>query len=169
MLVERKALIKNSKNEFPVIKITARSESRVFGMEDSPMFEREDWTAFRTIQGLCRKAGADQDELASVVIKELTDNGLDASGDCETFLRDGVVVVRDRGPGIEGDDETIGRLFSIRRPLISSKLLRMPTRGALGNGLRVVVGAVVATEGKLFVTTRGRIVSARPNHPWRGW
>ena len=38
--------------------------------------------------------------------------------------------VDDDGPGIDGTPEEIARLFSIRRPLVSSKLLRLPTRGA---------------------------------------
>src|SRR5690349_223696 len=116
--------------------------------EESPVFEREDWTAFRTVDGLCRKAGAAQDRLTEVVIKELVDNALDASGDCNLSLSRSMVIVQDRGPGIPGDDEAVGRLFSIRRPLTSSKYLRLPARGALGNGLRVVAGAVAATQGK---------------------
>ena len=48
------------------------------------------------------------------------------------------------------------------RPLASSKLLRLPTRGALGNGLRVVAGAVLASDGKLIVKTRGRALRLRP-------
>jgi hypothetical protein len=91
-----------------------------------------------------------------VVIKELVDNALDKSGDCELVLRDGVVTVTDRGSGIDGDDEDIAWLFSISRPMASTKYLRLPTRGALGNGLRVVVGAVIAAGGKLLVSTRGR-------------
>jgi len=46
-------------------------------------------------------------------------------------------------------------LFSINRPLRSSKLVRLPTRGALGNGLRVVCGAAVATKGRMVVSTGG--------------
>jgi hypothetical protein len=46
-------------------------------------------------------------------------------------------------------------LFAANRPLISSKLRRLPTRGMLGNGLRVVMGAVAAFNGKIAVTTRG--------------
>jgi hypothetical protein len=120
------------------------------------MFEREDWTAFRTVDGLYRKAGAAQDRLTEVVIKELVDNSLDAAGDCELWLSDSRVIVQDRGPGIPGDDEAIGRLFSMNRPLTSTKYLRLPARGALGNGLRVVVGAVAATQGSLYVATGGR-------------
>jgi Histidine kinase-, DNA gyrase B-, and HSP90-like ATPase len=118
--------------------------------------ERDDWTPYRSIEGLCRKSGSDTDRLASVVIKEIVDNSLDAANNCDVRLTDGTVVVQDEGPGINGDDEEIARRFSINRPMTSSKYFRLPTRGALGNGLRVVVGAVAATGGKLFVSTRGR-------------
>jgi hypothetical protein len=43
------------------------------------VYEREDWAAFRTLDGLCRKAGVAQHELARVVVKELVDNALDAA------------------------------------------------------------------------------------------
>ena len=132
-----------------------RAESATRTGGSSPMFEKPDWAAFRTMAGLCRRAGTTQHKLAEVVIKELVDNALDSAGDCELTISEGVVVVQDRGQGIEGDDEEIARLFSIGRPLTSSKYFRLPTRGALGNGLRVVVGAVVATGGKLFVSTKG--------------
>jgi hypothetical protein len=126
-------------------------------------FEREDWTAFRTLDGLCRKAGTPRGDLARVVVKELVDNALDAAGDCELTLSDGVVTIVDRGAGIPGDDAAIARLFSINRPMASSKYWRLPTRGALGNGLRVVVGAVIATGGKLLVGTRGRKLEIIPD------
>ena len=64
--------------------------------------------------------------------------------------------------GFAGDPADIARLFSIRRPLVSSKLLRLPTRGALGNGLRVVAGAVLASDGRLVLETRGRRLDLRP-------
>ena len=47
-------------------------------------------------------------------------------------------------------------LFAVNRPLLSSKLKRLPLRGMLGNGLRVVMGAVAALEGTIFVASRGR-------------
>jgi hypothetical protein len=125
------------------------------------LVEREDWTAFRNLEGLGRKAGVPQDKLAGVVIKEAVDNALDESGDCDLTLSDGVVTICDRGEGIRGTDEDIARLFSISRPGTSSKYLFLPTRGALGNGLRVVVGAVVATGGKLLVSTRSRTLEIR--------
>ena len=75
---------------------------------------------------------------------------------------DGRYFVEDDGSGIDGTPEEIARLFSIARPMISTKLLRLPQRGALGNGLRVVAGAVLASEGSLVVTTRNRRIVLRP-------
>ena len=46
--------------------------------------------------------------------------------------------------------------------MISTKLLRLPQRGALGNGLRVVAGAVLASEGTLTVITRNQRLQLRP-------
>ena len=45
----------------------------------------------------------------------------------------------------------------------STKLLRLPQRGALGNGLRVVAGAVLASEGSLVVFTRNRRIVLQPH------
>jgi hypothetical protein len=61
--------------------------------------------------------------------------------------------VHDDGPGIA--PAQITALFAVNRPLLSSKLKRLPTRGMLGNGLRVVMGAVAAFKGKICVTSRG--------------
>jgi CubicO group peptidase (beta-lactamase class C family) len=108
---------------------------------DSPnlKFEREDWTCFRTVEGLQQKAGVAADKLRRLALKELTDNGLDEGADVRIGdLPDGGYFVEDDGRGIDGTPEDIARLFSIARPMVSTKLLRLPTRGALGNGLRVV-------------------------------
>jgi hypothetical protein len=97
------------------------------------------------------------------VLKELADNALDAGGTLRVGqLGGGGWYVEDDGPGIPGEPAEIARLFSIRRPLVSSKLLRLPTRGALGNGLRVVAGAVLASDGRLVVETRGHRLQLRP-------
>ena len=42
------------------------------------LLEREDWTLFRTFDGLTQKAGVSRDLLPRLVFKELADNGLDA-------------------------------------------------------------------------------------------
>jgi hypothetical protein len=131
------------------------------------MFVREDWTLFRNLGTLGQKAGVPIAGLPRLIIKELIDNALDAAGNCEASLvvnndlRIGVKV-EDQGDGIPGDDEAIARLFSIRRDLESSKLIRLPSRGALGNGLRVIAGAVLATDGFMKVSTRGRILRLEP-------
>ena len=65
-------------------------------------------------------------------------------------------------PGLDGTPEEIAELFSIRRPMRSSKLLRLPQRGALGNGLRVAAGAVLSSQGSLVVITRNNRIVLRP-------
>ena len=125
-------------------------------------FEREDWNSFRTIEGLQQKAGVARGLLRRLVLKELADNGLDAGANVEVGRRGGSYVVEDDGPGIGGSPDTIARMFSVNRPMVSSKLIRLPTRGALGNGLRVVAGAVLASGGSLVVTTRNQRIVLRP-------
>lgn len=126
-------------------------------------FEREDWTLFRSLETLGQKAGVPREKIPRLVAKELTDNALDAAESC-TFkvLKTGRFHVKDEGPGLPGTDEEIAAMFSVARPLTSSKLLRRPTRGALGNGLRVVAGAVLASRGELIVKTRGRALRLIP-------
>ena len=128
------------------------------------LYEREDWTLFRNLATLSQKAGVPGEKLAALVAKELTDNALDAGAKCEVGLLedDNGFWVEDDGDGIEGSDLEIAKLFSIGRPLKSSKLVRLPTRGALGNGLRVVAGAVLATGGSLVVHTNGRVLRLVP-------
>jgi hypothetical protein len=113
-------------------------------------FEREDWKLFRNMETLPQKAGVPRSKLSRLVCKELTDNALDLGSDCEIGYEGDFFYVKDHGGGLDPE------LFSINRPLRSSKYLRLPTRGALGNGLRVVAGAVVASGGELYVSTRGK-------------
>ena len=112
------------------------------------MFERQDWELFRTIEGLSHKAGVPREKIASLIAKELMDNALDESESCDVGLLDDDAgfYVQDNGSGI--DPAHVADLFSIKRPLKSTKLLRLPSRGALGNGLRVVTGAVLAYRRK---------------------
>src|SRR5262249_54777550 len=129
-------------------------------------FEREDWALFRTVEGLQQKAGVPKNKLIRLVLKELTDNALDEGGQVRVgkLPNGGGYFVEDGGGGIHGTPDEIARLFSISRPLVSTKLLRLPTRGALGNGLRVVAGAVLASDGTLTVITCNRRVELQPKH-----
>jgi hypothetical protein len=128
------------------------------------MFEREDWTLFRNLGTLGQKAGISTRLIPRLVAKELADNALDATGGCRVGILEVVngLWIEDDGDGIPGTDEEIAGLFSINRPLVSSKVLRRPSRGALGNGLRVVAGAVLASGGSLIVATGGRLLRIEP-------
>lgn len=120
------------------------------------MFIREDWKLFGNIDTLCQKAGVTRHKIPSLVVKELVDNALDVADQVSVKLENAhTVSVYDDGYGISEEDLPV--FFSINRPLVSSKLLRLPMRGALGNGLRVVTGAVIAFGGAITVETRGKI------------
>jgi hypothetical protein len=137
-----------------------QKSNAVLASQKAPTFEREDWSLFRTLDGLQQRAGVSKNELSRLVLKELADNG--AKVTVESLPYEGGYVVEDDGTGIDGAPEDIARLFSISRPMFSTKLLRLPTRGALGNGLRVVTGAVLASGGSLVVTTRNLRIGLRP-------
>src|SRR5258708_8630192 len=132
--------------------------------QKTPAFEREDWALFRRLEGLQQRAGVSKNLLSRLVLKELADNGLDngAKVTVESLPYEGGYVVEDDGTGLGGAPEDIARLFSISRPMVSSKLLRLAMRGALGNGLRVVAGSVLASGGSLVVSTRNRRIGLRP-------
>ena len=158
-----------AKPKLPTFKLDANrggARSSSGADENQPnlkMFEREDWTLFRTVEGLQQKAGVPATRLRRLVLKELGDNALDAGAAINAGrIKNDQFFIEDDGPGFDGTPEQIAELFSIRRPMRSSKLLRLPQRGALGNGLRVVAGAVLASEGSLTVVTRNRCIVLRP-------
>ncbi len=142
------------------------------GSEESAKFlyQTHDWQRYQSLDSLCQIIGVTREKIPRVLLKELTDNALDAldlngnDSDLDRnydpvadffWCEDGSHVdCCDRGPGIA--PELLGHFFSLSRPLSTSKMLRMPTRGRLGLGLRVVTGAVIALGGTLEVATQGR-------------
>jgi hypothetical protein len=148
------------------VSLTAVSYTSLGADEKEPtlkMAERPDWALFRSVEGLQQKAGVGAGLLRRLVLKELVDNALDASATVDAgLLKDDTYFVEDDGPGLDGTPQEIAELFSIQRSMRSSKLLRLPQRGALGNGLRVVAGAVLASGGSLAVITRGQRIALRP-------
>lgn len=176
---------KNTSNPQVGTKLPTRHKTADFPdpAPDPLVFTREDWTELRDPDRISAKAGVPLGELPRVVLKELVDNALDASGSVKFGilpLPDGAFgfYVSDDGAGIPGADDQLAVHFSMRRPLTSSKTRRMPTRGMLGNGLRVVVGVVYIADGELRVYTRGRVVVLKPrsdgtsevlrSEPWEG-
>jgi hypothetical protein len=114
----------------------------------SVLYERADWTLFRSLQTTGQRAGIPVKQQRRLVVKELVDNAPDSRAECalDADVSNGAIRVWIAGPGIPETLEAITDLFSIRRPLRSSKIRRIPQRGALGNGLRVVAGAVLASS-----------------------
>ncbi|RAL98402.1 ATP-binding protein [Agrobacterium sp. MS2] len=117
-------------------------------------FVRTDASLFLHPDRLSQKAGAPKHHLRRMAIKELVDNALDAAPTAElTEIDEDTFVVTDNGPGI--DPEKVATMFSVTRPMMSTKLIRRPTRGMVGNGNRVVAGAAFASGGMLVVESHG--------------
>ena len=146
----------------------------------SVTFEQQDYELFMGIETLPHKAGVPERLIPRLVVKELVDNAYDNSNECNFGLmssEDGFYV-EDDGDGLPGTDEDVARMFSVNRPLSTSKLWRQPTRGAMGNGLRVVAAAVYVSNGSLVVKTGGRSLELKvqddgttkvlSSKPWSG-
>jgi hypothetical protein len=56
----------------------ARIEVLSLPVAQNLKFEREDWTLFRTLEGLQQRAGVPARLLRRLVLKEIADNGLDS-------------------------------------------------------------------------------------------
>jgi hypothetical protein len=139
------------------------------GQQEVLLFSRDDWTLYTSLAHLPQKAGVRASSLPRLIAKELGDNGLDAAdaagnpGAVQISVDGaGNLIVADQGTGIaDATPEKIASLFCVARPMVSSKLLRRPTRGAVGNGLRVCLGFLTATGGSLVVETSNIRVSWR--------
>lgn len=135
-------------------------------------FVRTDASLFLHPDRLSQKAGAPKHHLRRMALKELVDNALDAAPSATlTEVDSDTFVITDDGPGL--DPARVSELFSVTRPMMSTKLLRRPTRGAVGNGLRVATGAAFASGGQLAVESRGVRQRRRPTtRCWKcmsGW
>jgi len=116
--------------------------------------------------------GVSQDEFASVCLKELVDNSLDA---CETAgvapvvgvkvgREDGLIrlSVSDNGPGIP--HEVVRKVLDYNIRVSDKAAYRSPTRGAQGNALKTVIGMPYALGSRepLVVETQGVSHRIRP-------
>ena len=109
--------------------------------------------------------GVPKDEFASVCLKELVDNALDA---CETagvapvvgveVERDNETIslaISDNGPGIP--PEVVKKVLDYNIRVSDKAAYRSPTRGAQGNALKTVIGIPYALGSRepLVVAARG--------------
>ena len=116
---------------------------------------RRPYRDYMAVHTLARRAGCSSQTLALAAAKELIDNALDASPQgIQVDVGDRTVTVRDFGPGLT--EAKILELFSVRRDAISSKRWRQARRGALGNGLRVVMGAMHCSGAGSDLTVESR-------------
>jgi hypothetical protein len=128
---------------------------------------REDWKIY--VSNLTQRAGVSFCFICDLVIKELVDNALDEMDrvgrpGAVTLTKEGdhAYTVTDQGRGFDDTPDELARRFSIAKPMTSSKQWRKPTRGCVGNGLRVIVGAVVSGSRRIIVRTRNQKVTLRP-------
>ncbi|UDL87044.1 ATP-binding protein [Mesorhizobium sp. PAMC28654] len=117
-------------------------------------FVRTDASLFLHPDRLSQKAGAPKRHLRRMALKELVDNALDAAATAIlTEVDQDTFIIQDDGPGIA--PAKVVALFSVTRPMMSTKLIRRPTRGMVGNGLRVATGAAFSSGGNITVESRG--------------
>jgi hypothetical protein len=117
--------------------------------------------------------GVPQDEFASVCLKELVDNSLDA---CETAGVPPVVGVKvereddlirlsvsDNGPGIPA--EVVRKVLDYNIRVSDKAAYRSPTRGAQGNALKTVIGIPYALGSREPLVVEAQGASHRIT-PW---
>ena len=117
--------------------------------------------------------GVSQDEFASVCLKELVDNSLDA---CETAGVKPVVGVKvereddlmrlsvsDNGPGLPA--EVVRKVLDYNIRVSDKAAYRSPTRGAQGNALKTVIGIPYALGSREPLVVKAQGVSHRIK-PW---
>jgi hypothetical protein len=111
---------------------------------------------------LTAQVGHEPDVWQVVVLKELTDNSLDACEDqgiapqiCVT-VDEGGIAVADNGPGIEA--ETIRGILDFSVRVSSREAYVSPTRGAQGNAMKCLVAmpyVLDSQRGSMEIISRG--------------
>ncbi|HID06905.1 MAG TPA: hypothetical protein EYP10_07125 [Armatimonadetes bacterium] len=118
-----------------------------------------------SVRELQAQTGRPVSEFASVVLKELVDNALDAAEvtgvapvvGIDVTEEGGVyrIAVQDNGPGIA--PEVVRRILDFSVRVSDKSIYRSPTRGAQGNALKTVVGIPFAlgTDLPVLIESRG--------------
>ena len=125
-------------------------------MTDQAMtIEQPNWMRFLTSEGLAEQAGCPKSMFPQMIAKEFADNAADI-GDYryKIDLAEQVLAISNGGDGISTDD--VCKIFSIKRPLLSSKHWRRGERGALGNGIRAALAGCRICDVELNVVSQGK-------------
>jgi hypothetical protein len=117
---------------------------------------------FCSAKELVAQTGHEPDDWPLVVIKELTDNALDACEEARVppVIRVTVahsrIRVRDNGPGIPA--ETVASILDLTTRTSSREAYVAPDRGQQGNALKTILGmpfALSGDEGMVEIVARG--------------
>ena len=106
---------------------------------------------------LINQTGHDSEDWPLVVLKELTDNALDAAEEAGVApvimidVTDDGIAVTDNGPGIARD--TIANILDYNTRTSSREAYCSPTRGSQGNALKTLLAMPFALDGERGETT----------------
>jgi DNA topoisomerase VI subunit B len=108
---------------------------------------------FCTMRELQNQTGHSVDDWPLVVLKELTDNALDACEEAEVApaisitVEPGLIMIQDNGGGIE--TETIKSILDYTVRVSSREAYTSPTRGAQGNALKTILAMAFVLDREL--------------------
>jgi len=115
---------------------------------DRTTFESSREGEYFDARQLSALTGVPQEQFASVCLKELVDNALDACETAQVAPEVGVEVERedgvlrlsisDNGPGLP--PEVVGKVLDYSIRVSDKAAYRSPTRGAQGNALKTIIG-----------------------------
>jgi hypothetical protein len=133
------------------------------------MLRREHWHAYTSPSTISQETGVPISHMLRSVAKELTDNALDwcdrhgCLGKVAVAMEGShTLIVTNAGPGWDAGPEELAQVFSLARGPVSSKLWRLPTRGAMGLGLIQITGSVASGDGTITVSSCNRRTVLRP-------
>lgn len=124
-------------------------------------FESSRLLEYFTAKELQQQIGLDPEYWPLAILRELIDNALDACEEScvlpviDISTANDTIIVRDNGPGIP--PETIARSLDYLVRVSNKAYYVSPTRGAMGNALKVVWAApfVATGSGAIEIETRG--------------
>jgi hypothetical protein len=142
----------------PLTAAERKRRERIRREQEPLSFESPDWRDFLDLNELSRKAGCEPEDRQRIIAKEAMDNACDPGTAVTTKPWTdpggnlGLCITND-GTGV--DIPLVPEIYSPNRCRYSTKRIRRVLRGILGNGARVIGGAVGASGGALIVETRG--------------